>query len=644
MKETTFIDQNKKKWASFEKMSQQSSSDPDEVSRLFVELTDDLSYARTHYPKRSVRVYLNSLAQRVFHDMYKKKREPLSKFFKFWTTDLPLQMYKSRWMVLAAFIIFIVGAAIGVVSTQDDPDFLGAVIGYEYVDMAEAFIEDGKPMSVYGQSLESTMFNDIALNNMKVALYAFILGALFCIGSAIFLFSNAIMVGAFQWFYVVRGLATTSFLTIWIHGAFEIPAIILASAAGMTMGAGFMFPGTLTRGQAFVNSAKSGVKIMIGLVPVILAAAFIESYATRHTIITTKGEALANEWPDSLKWLFIIVCFAIILLYFVIYPFFVAKKYNYNIETTQNPQYIDRKPISLLKIKDLGEIFTDTFGSLRKIFGLYSVLFLITIPLNIVYIYMLMEQHHFSDYSLNQLGEKPLPIIIRNYFEHYEYVFIWTKYFVWDLFLFQTFVFALNAFFILYSFKIFVAKTANKTFKSFYTLFFKSFWILFIGCALLGLIACFVNIGLSLLITALSPFLFMWMLPSVIWDQKIGKAISYGFKMPWKSFGNGIALFFAMIASLFLISLAILPANILVDMVLKWFVAPIADNPEYIYTFVDACILLVIAHLIFPIFFIAFSILYYSNLEQEEANGMYERLEAFGKRSKIYESADNAKF
>jgi hypothetical protein len=200
VKETTFIDQNKKKWASFEKMSQQSSSDPDEVSRLFVELTDDLSYARTHYPKRSVRVYLNSLAQRVFHDMYKKKREPLSKFFKFWTTDLPLQMYKSRWMVLAAFIIFIVGAAIGVVSTQDDPDFLGAVIGYEYVDMAEAFIEDGKPMSVYGQSLESTMFNDIALNNMKVALYAFILGALFCIGSAIFLFSNAIMLGAFQWF------------------------------------------------------------------------------------------------------------------------------------------------------------------------------------------------------------------------------------------------------------------------------------------------------------------------------------------------------------------------------------------------------------------------------------------------------------
>ena len=59
MKETSFIKQNKKKWARFEKLSGKKNNDPDEVSELFTEITEDLSYARTFYPRRSVRVYLN---------------------------------------------------------------------------------------------------------------------------------------------------------------------------------------------------------------------------------------------------------------------------------------------------------------------------------------------------------------------------------------------------------------------------------------------------------------------------------------------------------------------------------------------------------------------------------------------------------
>ena len=73
MKETAFINQNKKKWAKFERMSKQNQSDPDELSDLFIEITDDLAYARTHYSKRSVKVYLNSLAQKSFQGIYKKK-------------------------------------------------------------------------------------------------------------------------------------------------------------------------------------------------------------------------------------------------------------------------------------------------------------------------------------------------------------------------------------------------------------------------------------------------------------------------------------------------------------------------------------------------------------------------------------------
>ena len=62
MKETKFIQQNKKKWAEFEELSKTQHKDSNLYSKLFIQITDDLSYSRTFYSNRSVRVYLNNLA------------------------------------------------------------------------------------------------------------------------------------------------------------------------------------------------------------------------------------------------------------------------------------------------------------------------------------------------------------------------------------------------------------------------------------------------------------------------------------------------------------------------------------------------------------------------------------------------------
>ncbi len=56
MRETKFIEQNKEKWADFEQMLREDRRDPEKLNDLFVQITDDLSYARTFYPNRSVRM------------------------------------------------------------------------------------------------------------------------------------------------------------------------------------------------------------------------------------------------------------------------------------------------------------------------------------------------------------------------------------------------------------------------------------------------------------------------------------------------------------------------------------------------------------------------------------------------------------
>ncbi len=95
MREPAFLRQNKDKWREyeqtlFEEKNQKKKVNPDHLANLYVQLTDDLAYARTFYPKSKTVKYLNGLAARTHLAIYKNKKEKKNKFLEFWTTDLPL--------------------------------------------------------------------------------------------------------------------------------------------------------------------------------------------------------------------------------------------------------------------------------------------------------------------------------------------------------------------------------------------------------------------------------------------------------------------------------------------------------------------------------------------------------------------------
>jgi len=75
MQETEFISRNKDKWQEFEQVLANKNKDPERLTDLFIETSDDLSYSRTYYSKRSVRVYLNGIAQQVYQAIYKNKKK-----------------------------------------------------------------------------------------------------------------------------------------------------------------------------------------------------------------------------------------------------------------------------------------------------------------------------------------------------------------------------------------------------------------------------------------------------------------------------------------------------------------------------------------------------------------------------------------
>ncbi|NET38656.1 MAG: stage II sporulation protein M [Cyanothece sp. SIO1E1] len=367
MRETKFIEQNKDKWQEFERVLGGQYQDPDKLNDLFVHITDDLSYSRTFYPNRSVRVYLNGLAQRIFFSIYKNKQSQFGRLTSFWTDELPRLTHEARVDFRLSFLLFLLSFLIGALSCAMDPDFVEVILGEQYVEMTMENIRSGDPMAVYKQKGALGMSVGITVNNLYVAFLTFVLGVFFSVGAIVMIVRNAIMVGAFQYFFIQEGLFWESFLTIWIHGTLEISAIIIAGAAGITMGRGLVFPGTYTRLQAFQRSARRGVKIMFGIAPIFILAGFIEGYLTRQT-----------ETPDIIRALFILICLAFVVFYFVWYPKYKARVgYKAQWRETRLPPDKDQS-LDLRIIYTSGELFSLVFVFLRKHFSTFALLSLVT--------------------------------------------------------------------------------------------------------------------------------------------------------------------------------------------------------------------------------------------------------------------------
>jgi uncharacterized membrane protein SpoIIM required for sporulation len=280
MREALFVKQNSGKWKSYEHLK---ASSPDEVAERFIDITNDLAYAKTFYPKSKTTAYLNGLASVLHQSIYKNKKEDTNRFLTFWKFELPVLFYTYRRQLLYSFIFFVIFGAIGALSAKYDDAFVRLILGDGYVNMTNENIAKGDPFGVYKHKGPVTMFFSIAANNTYVSFAMFLSGIFLGIGPVYMLLKNGIMVGAFEYYFFSKGLGAESVLVIWIHGTLEISAIVIAGAAGLVLGHGLLFPKTYTRLQAFKNSAKDGTKIALGIVPILLVAAFFEGFITRYT-------------------------------------------------------------------------------------------------------------------------------------------------------------------------------------------------------------------------------------------------------------------------------------------------------------------------------------------------------------------------
>lgn len=306
MREGLFIKKNIDKWKQYQ---YDTATDPDEMAGQFTELVNDLGYAKTFYPHSKVTPYLNGLASKIYLGIYRNKKERVSRIFSFWKTELPTVVRRYHREILYAFCVFTFFCILAAFSAAHDETFVRGVLGNGYMDMTEANIAKGDPFGVYKEQHPFNMFIQIAVNNIRVSFLVFVSGLILSIGTVWQLFMNGVMLGAFQYYFFSKGLGWASVLVVWIHGTLEISSIIIAGAAGFVLGNSILFPGTYKRLHSLKRGAKDGVKMMIGLVPIFIVAAFLEGFVTRY-----------SSMPIWLSISILAGSLTFIIWYFIIYP------------------------------------------------------------------------------------------------------------------------------------------------------------------------------------------------------------------------------------------------------------------------------------------------------------------------------------
>jgi len=631
--------------------------DPEKLSDLYIEITNDLSFSKTYFPNRSVKVYLNNLSQKIYTSIYKTRRTGKGKFLKFWNHDLPLIMWESRKELLVSFLIFFMCCLLGAFSSYKDSSFASHILGVGYVEMTDENIANQDPMGVYKDENPFVMTSYIGINNLKVAFLTFGMGILFGVGTGFILVSNGFMLGAFQFFFVAKGLSQESFLTIWMHGTPEISAIVLSGAAGFTMGRGLLFPGTYNRQEAFIVSAKKGITIMLGIVPVIIAAAFIEGFITRLDsayIAEHVSESFVPFW-NVLRFGIIALMLSVIIYYFVIYPF---RKFH-KVDTSK---YLEdfvpesaRQEIKIDKIKKNGSIYGDVIKLLGQNFG---KILSIGLGAGLAFVALIfafygkgIDEIIYLQPALadaGAIGSTPevLPALLHPAILSYLIVVVFFHHFVYidDLFSLMDFpwLFVINTlvFSLLSVYGFCYAKVLLKMEEK------ENLMKLFLKHSATGIVLTALFMTMFFLPTG-APFFLMififplflaWLATAILDDTNPFTALGNMFGFWAKNYGKMIGLYFILLVSSFIFFIFI---NSTVQLVIYEIVGWLVNVEDEVYTIIVSSILsvLIITGMTFTGFlmYFGYSLQYYSQKEIQSASHLLEQIENLGERNSKYE-------
>lgn len=288
MTEADFVARRSGAWRAVEdalldKRGPASLKDPGVVERfprLYRLLCRDLNYARAEHFSLELQERLNRLAMDAHLELYRERRpDPLRALAK-GAIEGPRAVRRMGGLVLACAAVFLGAAAISFAWASGDRDRAAAILGEGAVSRLEEMYDPDseqfmKPRDVKN---DADMFGFYISNNIGIGLGTMAMGLLAGAGSILALAFNGGFMGTASAAILGAGYGRTFLPFVCGHSAFELPALVLFSAAGFALGRALLAPGRRSRAAALRDAGAEALPVAALAFVLMAIAAGIESF------------------------------------------------------------------------------------------------------------------------------------------------------------------------------------------------------------------------------------------------------------------------------------------------------------------------------------------------------------------------------
>jgi uncharacterized membrane protein SpoIIM required for sporulation len=270
-----------------------------ELGLLYRQVASDLASIRQDPADRRLAAYLNQLLASAHNLVYMGRRAGTGGIWRFYRRTFPQVFRDTFSYTFAAFVMFLAAAVIGFLAALADASFQRFFLGPQMSDT----IERRQMWTESILTIKPLASSAIMTNNLAVSFTTFALGITAGLGTAYMMAVNGLLIGVISaacW-QAGMGLRLASFVAP--HGVLELPSIFMAAGAGLLVARGLLFPGPLPRREALALYGGLGVRLALGIVPLLVIAGVIEGFVSPAPL------------PVAAKFLFATGLFGLLALY-----------------------------------------------------------------------------------------------------------------------------------------------------------------------------------------------------------------------------------------------------------------------------------------------------------------------------------------
>lgn len=250
------------------------------IAWLYRRACEHLALARARAYPAYLTGRLEQLTALAHQLIYQRAELGVHRLARFLTSGFPQAVRAHRPYILTALLALALPALVLGLAVYLRPSLVLTVVDASTADSFEAMYSD--TARAFGRlrtaQTDWAMFGFYIRNNVSIAFQCFGSGLLVGLGSLFFLAFNGAYMGAIGGYLTQRHLGHNFYAFIVTHSAFELTAIVLSGAAGLSLGHSLLAPGRRTRLQALTQAARACVPMMYGVAGMLLVAAAIEAF------------------------------------------------------------------------------------------------------------------------------------------------------------------------------------------------------------------------------------------------------------------------------------------------------------------------------------------------------------------------------